>query len=230
MKIGIIGAMEEEISKLQQGMTVNNELIKANMHFYDGRLENTDVVVVVSGIGKVNAAVCTQILADNFNVDKIINVGVAGGLHETVAPCDMVVATDLVQHDVDITQFGYKKGEVPRIGTLSFKCDMELTKLAIEACQKIDGINIFNERIVSGDQFLADPNHMKNLHSTFNAFAGEMEGASIAHVCYLNNIPCAVIRSISDNAITGDYMDYDKFSKQAIEHSTFVIKELLKNI
>ncbi len=229
MKIGIIGAMAEEVSELKDEMKNVKQIDKASMYFYEGKLFDIDVVVVVSGIGKVNAAVCTQILIDSFNVDKIINVGVAGGLHKDVKPCDMVVATKLAQHDVDVTAFDYKKGQIPRMETLFFPCDEELSYLTLEACREIENINVFYKPIVSGDQFLGNPEHMKELNETFGAFAGEMEGASIAHVCYLNYVPCTVIRSISDNAITGNIMDYEKFSKKAIEHAVFVIKYVLKN-
>ncbi len=230
MKIGIIGAMEEEVTELKKQMTSVTKHDKANMTFYEGNLLGHDTVLVVSGIGKVNAAICTQILIDKFNVQKIINVGVAGGLSKEVHPCDMVIATKLVYHDVDVTQFDYPKGQVPRMDTLYFPCDKELCDLAINACKKIDGINVFHQPIASGDQFLSNPKLMININKTFGAFAGEMEGASIAHVCYLNDIPCAVIRSISDNAITGDLMDYDKFSQQAIKHTVIVIIEMLKNL
>ncbi len=230
MKIGIIGAMEEEVAELKKEMSHIMDYHKSSMTFYEGELLEHDVVVVVSGIGKVNAAVCTQILIDKFNVDKVINVGIAGGLSHDVHPCDMVIATKLVYHDVDTVHFGYEKGQVPRMDTLYFPCDSELSHLAVVACKKIDGINVFHEPIASGDQFLSDPELMLGINKTFGAFAGEMEGASIAHVCYLSHIPCTVIRSISDNAITGSLMDYNKFAEQAIKHAVFVIRELLQNL
>lgn len=230
MKIGIIGAMKEEIDVFCEEMVVSSKLEKASMTFYEGVLLGHNVVMVVSGIGKVNAAICTQILVERFSIDCIINIGVAGGLHKNVRPGDMVVADSLFQHDVDVTAFGYKKGQVPRMDTIAFPCDENLVQKALSACKTIDNINTFKGPIASGDQFLGDAKIMEEVHNTFGAFACEMEGASIGQVCYLNQMPCVVIRSISDNAITGDHMDYDTFSKMAIENAVFVLRNMLSSL
>lgn len=230
MIIGIIGAMSEEIEKLLKIMDIDKVEVKARMEFNYGELCGKRVVLVTSGIGKVNAAVCTQILIDDFNVDCVINVGIAGGLHKDVVPGDVVIAEDLVQHDMDTTFFGDKLGQIPRLDTFDFKCSEELVEKAMEACKENVYSNHMKGRIVSGDQFVSCGDKLKFLHGEFNAYACEMEGASIAQVAYLNNIPFVVIRSISDNAITGTHMDYEKFAPIAIENSVNILKNMLTNL
>jgi len=228
MKIGIIGAMAEEVAQLKSEMTVQSELKKAQMHFINGNLLGKETVVVTSGIGKVNAAVCTQILINDFDVDCVINVGIAGGLHKDIFPGDIVVGENLVQHDMDTTFFGDPIGQVPRLDTFDFKCDPRLVTVARAACDKVKDANCFKGRIVSGDQFIASAEKLQALHDTFNGLCCEMEGASIGQVCYLNNIPFVVIRSISDNAINGSHMDYEKFSVLAIKNSVLILKDMLQ--
>ena len=230
MRIGIIGAMQEEVAILKSEMTVNETISKARMDFFQGQLLNKDIVIVTSGIGKVNAAVCTQILINDFNVDCVINVGIAGGLHKSIYPGDIVVAENLVQHDMDTTFFGDALGQVPRLDTFDFKCDPKLVTVAKDSCNKVEKISTFSGRIVSGDQFIESSEKLQELHSKFDAFACEMEGASIGQVCYLNNLPFVVIRSISDNAINGSHMDYEKFSEIAIENSVYILKDMLQSI
>ncbi len=230
MRIGIIGAMSEEVAQLKSEMIVKTEITKAQMTFYHGELLGKDVVIVTSGIGKVNAAVCTQILVNAFDVDCVINVGIAGGLHKDIYPGDIVVGENLVQHDMDTTFFGDALGQVPRLETFDFKCDEKLIALAKSACNKVADINFMNGRIVSGDQFIDKAEKLQFLNDTFDALCCEMEGASIGQVCYLNNIPFVVIRSISDNAINGSHMDYEKFSGIAIKNSVAILKDMLQGL
>ncbi len=227
MKIGIIGAMQEEVEILKKEMNLKQMLSKAKMDFYEGELLGKDIVIVTSGIGKVNAAICTQILITDFDVECVINVGIAGGLHKDIYPGDIVVAENLVQHDMDTTFFGDPKGQVPRLDTFDFPCDSKLVSLAKKACSHVDKLNTFSGRIVSGDQFISKAEKLEELHTDFNAYACEMEGASIGQVCYLNNVPFVVLRSISDNAINGSHMDYEKFSHIAIENSVHILKDML---
>lgn len=227
MTLGIISAMSEELEILLKDMNVESTVTKANMTFNKGVLWGQNVVAVVSGIGKVNAAVCTQILVSEYSVDKIINVGVAGGIGKEIYPGDVVVAENLVEYDMDTTAFGDPHGQIPRMDTFDFKCDDELITLAKKACEKISSINSFVGRIVSGDTFVASIEKIKWLEEEFNALSCEMEGASIAHVCYLNNIPCVVIRSISDNANNGAHMDFEKFTPIAVKNSTSILKEMI---
>lgn len=230
MTLGIISAMSEELELLLNDMKLANKITKANMTFHKGNLWGKDVVAVVSGIGKVNAAVCAQILVSEYKVDSIINVGVAGGIGKDIYPGDVVVATDLVQHDMDTTVFGDAFGQVPRLDTFDFKCDANLVKVALEACEEISEINTFSGRIVSGDQFISSVEKIKWFEKEFNAISCEMEGASIAHVCYLNNVPCVVIRSISDNANNGAHMDYEKFIPLGVRNSTTILKTMINKL
>jgi len=228
MNIGIIGAMEEEVEFLNKNMELERKEVKAKMEFSLGIIHNKNVVVVTSGIGKVNAAVCAQILIDDFNVDYIINVGIAGGTANNIYPGDVVIGDSLVQHDIDTTVFGDRLGQIPRLDTFDFKCDKTLIEYAKKACNDIKGHNHFKGRIVSGDQFIANVDKINWLNSEFNCLACEMEGASIAQVCYLNETPFIVIRSISDNANNGAQMDYEKFKDIAVENSTNILNNMLK--
>lgn len=230
MVIGIIGAMDEELEILLKEMKLEETKVKANMRFNLGKLYDKNLVVVRSGIGKVNAAVCTQILIDDFGVDKVINVGIAGGIGKDVYPGDVVVANNLVQHDMDTTAFGDEIGQIPRLDAYDFKCDKELVDKAKVACDNIKEHKSFIGRIVTGDQFVCDTERIKWLNEKFEALACEMEGGSIAQVCYLNNIPFVVIRSISDNANNGAHMDYEKFAPIAIKNSTEILKSMIANI
>lgn len=228
MIIGIIGAMDEEIEILLREAIILKRELKAQMEFNLGTLWEKEVVIVRSGIGKVNAAICTQILIDDFKVDKVINVGIAGGTGENILPGDVVIANNLVQHDMDTSAFGDKIGQVPRLDTFDFKCDDKLVDIAKAACKNITEHKYFVGRIVTGDQFIGECNKVKWLYEEFNAAACEMEGGSIAQVCYLNNVPFVVIRSISDNANIGAHMDYEKFKDIAISNSTNIIRNMLK--
>ncbi|WP_195266727.1 MULTISPECIES: 5'-methylthioadenosine/adenosylhomocysteine nucleosidase [unclassified Clostridium] len=230
MILGIISAMAEELELLLKDMSIEKETKKANMTFYKGTLGDKNIIAVVCGIGKVNAAICTQILISEYGVSSVINVGVAGGIGKDIYPGDVVVGTDLVQHDMDTTVFGDPHGQIPRLDTFSFKCDDKLVKAALAACEEIKEINTFSGRIVSGDQFISSVEKIQWFEKEFNAISCEMEGASIAHVCYLNNIPCVVIRSISDNANNGAHMDYEKFIPIAVRNSTKILRKMIQNL
>lgn len=230
MNIGIIGAMKEEVQSLINNMEFERKELKAKMDFRLGVIQNKHVVVVTSGIGKVNAAVCAQILIDDFHVDYIINVGIAGGTVDNIYPGDIVIGESLLQHDMDTTAFGDKLGQIPRLDTFDFKCDKKLIEYAKEACNDIKEHNHFTGRIVSGDQFIANIDKIKWLNDEFGCLACEMEGASIAQVCYLNETPFIVIRSISDNANNGAKMDYEKFKDIAVANSTNILNNMLKLI
>ncbi|WP_312711336.1 5'-methylthioadenosine/adenosylhomocysteine nucleosidase [Proteiniclasticum ruminis] len=230
MKIGIICAMEEELAPLKKIMSIKESRTKARMEFIEGTLEEKDVVMVISGIGKVNAAVCAQILADDYHVTHLINVGVAGGVKENIQPMDVVVATALLQHDMDVTAFGLKRGEIPRFESSLFKTDDKLTRLALEGSRKNEGYTTHEGIIVSGDQFISSKEKIEDLLETFDAAACEMEGAAIAQAADLNHIPFSVIRAISDNANTGASMDYEKFKDLAVENTVSILTYVLKNL
>ena len=230
MVIGIIGAMAEEVESLKKIMKVENTMIKAGMEFFEGKLWNHDAVVVVSGIGKVNAAICSQILVDMFDVDRIINVGVAGGVSIDANPGDVVIASSLVQHDVDCTAFGERHGQIPRMDVYDFKCDESMINIAKNVELKSESNKTMVGIIATGDQFIADNEKVKWLDSTFGAAAVEMEGASIAQVSHQNRVPFIVIRSISDNANTGASVDFEKFVPLAVDNSMRIIEGLLRNM
>ncbi|MFU0823779.1 5'-methylthioadenosine/adenosylhomocysteine nucleosidase [Clostridium sp.] len=228
MIIGIIGAMDEEIEILLKNIELIKKDKKASMEFNLGKLWEKDVVVVRSGIGKVNAAVCAQILIDDYKVDRIINVGVAGGIGKEIMPGDVVIGDSLIQHDVDTSVFGDELGQIPRLGTYDFKADLDLVRLAKKVCENSTEHKSFIGRIASGDQFIASVEKIRWLNEKFNAIACEMEGASIAQVCYLNSIPFVIIRSISDNANNGAHIDYERFVPIGVKNSTNILKGMLQ--
>ena len=231
MIIGIIGAMEEEVAILKKDMQVQETVEYASMQFCKGTLCGKDVVIVRSGIGKVNAAACTQILVDKFGVDMLINTGIAGSLDAAIDIGDMVISTDLVEHDMDATIFGDPLGQVPRMDTFSFPADPVLVGKAIAANEEANpDIKTFAGRIVSGDQFVSSSEVKEKLVKHFGAKCTEMEGAAIAHVAYLNQVSCVIIRAISDKADNSATMDYPTFEKKAIEHSVRLMRNLLPRI
>ena len=199
MRIGIIGAMQEEVESLISSMENVKKKTKASMDFYEGILAGKKVVVVRSGIGKVNAGICAQILADVFSVDAIINTGIAGSLNKNINIGDIVLSTDVVQHDMDDTGFGYRKGQIPQMPVFFFNADDNLSRLAAEVCKEVNpDIQVFEGRIASGDQFVCDQDVKNRIVSEFSAYATEMEGAAIGQAAYLNEIPFLVVRAISD--------------------------------
>lgn len=230
-RIGIIGAMADEVAGLKELMQDVEITRKASMEFYAGTLEGKKVVVVQSGIGKVNAAVCTQILVDDFQAEVVMNTGIAGSLNNDINIGDIVVSTDLVHHDVEATAFGYKKGQVPGMEYFSFQSDDALRGLAVKACREVNpDIQVFEGRIASGDQFVADQGVKDFIVNEFGAYAVEMEGAAIAQAAMLNHVPFLVIRAISDKADGSAHVDYPAFEKLAIEHSVRLTRRILREI
>lgn len=230
MILGIIAAMSEELDLILNDMELKSKKTIANLTFNEGKLFGKDVVAVVCGIGKVNAAICTQILISEFNATKIINIGVAGGVHKDIYPGDIVIGDSLVEHDMDCSIFGDALGQIPRMETFDFKADDNLINLAKNACSKLTDIKSYTGRIVSGDQFIASQKKVQFLEKEFSALSCEMEGASIAHVCYSNNTPFVIIRSISDNANNGAHVDFEKFTPVAVKNSTAILKEMIINM
>ena len=229
--IGIIGAMEVEVAILKEKMEDVRIIKKASMDFYEGILAGKKVVVVRSGIGKVNAGICAQILADVFSVDAIINTGIAGSLNKNINIGDIVLSTDVVQHDMDATGFGYRKGQIPQMPVFFFNADDNLRRLAAEVCKEVHpDIQVFEGRIASGDQFVCDQKVKDNIVSEFSAYATEMEGAAIGQAAYLNEIPFLVVRAISDKADGSAQMDYSEFEKAAVDHSVRLTLNMLARI
>ncbi|MDW0110716.1 5'-methylthioadenosine/adenosylhomocysteine nucleosidase [Sporosarcina aquimarina] len=227
--IGIIGAMLEEVEILRDKMEIEKTETAAGMEFYKGTLDGENIVLVQSGVGKVNAAACTQVLVDHFKVDYLINSGVAGGLSPDVTIGDIVISTDAVQHDVDITAFGEKPGVISRMDTSVFEADDKLIGLAQASAEGLDSdIHVVQGRIASGDQFIASPEKKDWITETFSPAAVEMESAAIAHVAHLNSVPFVIIRSISDDASGEAEMKYDDFIKKAAENASRMIEEMIK--
>ena len=229
--IGIIGAMEQEVAKIKEKMQDVTITSRARMDFYEGTLEGKKVVVVRSGIGKVNAGMCTQILADVFGVEAVINTGIAGSLNNDVNIGDIVLSTDVLHHDMDATAFGYPLGEVPRMDILAFPADEKLIRLAVEANEEANpDIHTFTGRVVSGDQFVASDEVKEKIRSNFGGLCTEMEGAAIAHTAYLNDISYVIIRAISDKADGSASEDYPTFEKKAIAHSVRLVEKLMTKL
>lgn len=230
-KIAIIGAMELEVEALKAEMSISRMEKRAGMEFFEGSLNGAKVVIVRSGVGKVNAALCTQILADLFQVTHIINTGVAGSLNAKLDIGDILISTGALHHDVDATIFGYQPGEVPQLGIREFPADEQLVKLACEACEKVNpDIKAIPGRVVSGDQFISSKEVKTHLIEAFHGDCAEMEGAAIAHGAYLNNIPFVIIRAISDKADDSAEMDYPVFEAAAAKHSAALVRELVTKI
>ncbi|XCP87208.1 5'-methylthioadenosine/adenosylhomocysteine nucleosidase [Roseburia hominis] len=229
--IGIIGAMDEEVAGLKAEMEVEETLEAAAMTFVKGKLEGKDVVVVRSGIGKVNAGICAQILVDRFGVDTLINTGIAGSLDADIDIGDIVISTDAVQHDMDATRFGYEMGQIPRLDTFAFQADESLVKAAVAANEEANPeIHTFTGRVLSGDQFVADQAVKDTLVSLYGGKCTEMEGAAIAQAAYLNHVSYVIIRAISDKADNSAVVDYPAFERQAIAHSVKLVRNLLGRI
>ncbi|MBE5844322.1 MAG: 5'-methylthioadenosine/adenosylhomocysteine nucleosidase [Butyrivibrio sp.] len=230
-KIGIIGAMEVEVETLKKDMEISRTVKKASMEFCEGKLEGLDVVIVRSGIGKVNAGICVQILADEFKVTHIINTGVAGSLDASIDIGDFVVSTDAVYHDVNATVFGYKRGEIPQTGRLEFPAD-EWMRQEIKKAARAAGITqkIIDGRVCSGDQFISDGAVKDDIKKEFGGMCTEMEGAAIAHASFLNEIPFVILRAISDKADGSDIVDYPVFEAKAAKDCASLTKAFIKGI
>lgn len=222
--LGIIGAMDVEVAEVKKSM--ENVTVKtiAGMDFYKGILKGKEAVVVRCGIGKVNAAICTQILADQYQVSAVINTGIAGSLKNEINIADVVLSTDVVHHDMDATGFGYPAGQIPQMKEFSFAADEGLRKLAYDCCKEVNPeIGVFIGRVVSGDQFISDRVKKEWISKTFGGACTEMEGAAIAQAAYLNHIPFLIIRAISDKADDSADMDYSEFEPLAVKHSVNLI-------
>lgn len=218
--IGVIGAMEEEVSMLIGQMKNKETKVMAGMEFNRGKLWDIDAVIVKSGIGKVNMAICTQILVDVYKVTAVINTGVAGGLYKKLNVGDIVISSDVVQHDMDATGFGYKPGQIPRMDVYSFPADQALMKLAEESCKLVNtDIQCFTGRVATGDQFISSNEKKQWIIDHFDAYCAEMEGGAMAQTAYLNKVPFVVIRAISDKADNSATVTYEEFEQQAIVHT-----------
>ena len=236
-KIGIIGAMEVEVQTLASSMTGEDgtgdaKLIKlAHLSFYDGMLSGVRAVVVKSGVGKVNAALCAERLISEFGVTHIVNTGIAGAASSSLGVLDIVVSTDAMYHDVDATRFGYKPCEIPQMDTYRFPADKELITAAEKAFAKTDAAKkhrLLKGRVASGDQFIASGKTKSRIKELCDPACIEMEGAAIAHTCYVNDVPFVIIRAMSDAADDngGEAIAFNE--KAAAEESAAIVIEMMK--
>lgn len=231
MRIGIIGAMNEEVIELKSIMTdIQVEKI-GNLEFFKGNLLNKEVILVEGGIGKVNAAICATLMIEHFKVSKVLFTGVAGGTNPDINIGDIVIGVDQIEHDFDSTAFGYALGQIPRMDTYIFEADRELVDLAYSvAVEKFGREKVRKGRIVSGDEFVASVEKIKWLRDTFNADCTEMEGAAVAHVCHVFKMPFLIIRAISDKANHDAKVDFPEFVKLAAKNSKTIIEGILERI
>lgn len=227
MKIGIVFAMKEELDELLNIVEKENEYKIFDLDFYECTYKDKKLVLVESGVGKVNAARACQILIDNMEIDYIFNIGVAGSVNKDVKVLDIVIGNRLVQHDFDITAFNYEKGYIPNIGAKFVESDPYLIKIAEEIGDDTTHTGV----IASGDIFCTEEAMSSKIATKFGALCVEMEGASIAQVCYLSHIPFLVIRSISDSPTGGDNtLTYEEFLKLSSSKVAGYLKRLIDKI
>ena len=227
-KLGIIGAMDVEVATLKEKMTEKTVHTIAGSDYCEGRLEGLDVVVVQCGVGKVNAALCAQILCSCFQVTHLVNTGIAGSLNAQLDIGDFVVSSDAVYHDMDATNFGYPMCQVPGLSVLSFPADEELLKQAYAAADAAHPGHVRIGRIATGDQFVADKALKEKIIANTGAYCTEMEVAAIAHTAWKNGVPFAILRAISDKADDSAEMDYPTFEAAAAERCAKVTQSLAK--
>lgn len=228
-KLGIIGAMEQEVETLQKQLQDVKITQKAGSTFYEGVLEGMPVVVVQCGIGTVNAALCVQMLCDCFGVTHLVNTGIAGSLCADLDIGDLLISRDAMYHDFDCCAFGYPVGKVPGMPE-TFAADESLIQLAMASAETVNPGHTKLGRVASGDQFVCEKAKKDHIIAVTQAMCTEMEGAAIAHAAYRNQIPFVIIRAISDKADDSAEMDYPTFEKIAAHRCAAVTAAMAKNL
>ena len=223
MKLGIIGAMEQEVETLLGLLENKKSAVRTGSTYYEGTLDGLDVVVVQCGIGKVNAALCVQVLCDCYGVTHVVNTGIAGSLHPELDIADLVISSDAMYHDVDCVHFGYTMGQMPGM-PVNYMADEKLVKLAYAAAESVNPGHNRIGRVASGDQFVAVKELKEKIISVTGALCTEMEGAAIAQAAYRNGIPFVIIRAISDKADDSAEMDYPTFEHLAAHRCAAVTR------
>ena len=224
--VGIICAMKKEADGIISAMVNVNKETVSGIEFNIGRIGKRDCVVAVCGIGKVFAALCAQTMIIKYDPCLIINSGVAGGLSPELKICDIAIASSLVQHDMDTSALGDPKGLISGINIVELPCDKKTASL-LKKCAEDEGIHVIEGVIASGDKFISENSDKVFIHNTFGAIACEMEGAAVGQVCYVNAVPCCVMRAISDGGDDNAKMDYPTFAKIAAEQAVKVILNYL---
>ncbi|MGL4562999.1 MAG: 5'-methylthioadenosine/adenosylhomocysteine nucleosidase [Brevinema sp.] len=224
---GIIGAMDEEIKLIKESMQDVATVKIGDVEFHKGQINNQDIILCQSGIGKVNAAFASTILIHHFKVKAILFSGVAGGIKFELNINDLVIGTDFLYHDVDATALGYKLSELPD-GYLSlFHADQKLSKIIYDLAVDLFGFGtVYQGRIISGDQFIASFEKIQEFENLYNAAAVDMESTAVAHISNKSNIPCCIIRSISDKADGIANNTYESFFREAAKNSAKIVVEL----
>ena len=225
--IGIICAMAVELSKISEAMDITLKKEISGVEFLYGTLEGKNVVCAVCGVGKVFAAICTEAMILNFEPDVIVNSGVAGGLSKTLSICDAVVAESLVQHDMDTSPLGDPVGLLSGINIVNIPCDKKASDMIKKAAEELS-VHTETGVIATGDQFISGNDKKTWLCDNFNAAACEMEGGSVAHVCYVNKVKCAVLRTISDGGNDDAKMDFPTFCQKASDVSSEIMKKFVR--
>ena len=229
-KLGIIGAMQVEVEILLGNMEDKKVMEKAGSTFYEGKLKGLPVVVVQCGVGKVNAALCTQILCDLYDVTHIVNTGIAGSLCADLDIGDLVVSEDAMYHDVDAVHFGYPMGKIPGMDTTEFPADKAMMDFAFAAAEAVNPGHTRIGRVASGDQFVAEKALKEKIIAVTGGLCTEMEGAAIAQTAYRNRIPFVILRAISDKADDSAEMDYPSFEKIAAHRCAEVTMNLAQQL
>ena len=226
--IGILCAMREELEPILEYMKVKERLNHANNIYYLAEFEGKDIVLAYSKIGKVNAALSATVMIEKFKIKKLLFSGVAGAIDEDLKIGDLIIATKTAQHDVDLTVFGYEPGFIPE-SRVFFECDKNLNDLAFDVARKLN-IKLKSGIIASGDQFIHSQEKKEWIKNTFNASAIEMEGAAVGCVCFNENIPFFMLRSISDTAEEGAGVDFDEFLEESSKVSAKFLVEMLREL
>ncbi|AZN42108.1 5'-methylthioadenosine/adenosylhomocysteine nucleosidase [Paenibacillus albus] len=228
-KIGIIGAMVEEIELLHKHVEKTGSFVKAGIEYVEGTLHGRQVVFCKSGVGKVNAAVCTQLLVD-AGVECVLFTGVAGAVDPSLNIGDIVVSTSCMQHDMDVTALGFARGQIPFQDVWEFEAAPDLVELATNAAEKLFPGRSAKGKVLSGDQFVSSRETVKALHDELNGACTEMEGAALAQVCVMNDVPFVVIRSMSDKADGSAHVNFAEFTVQASVNSHSIIDEMIQHM
>ena len=229
-KLGIIGAMQEEVETLLALMENKKELRKAGSTFYEGILEGLPAVIVQCGVGKVNAAMCAQVLCDLFDVTHLVNTGIAGSLCAELDIGDLVISKDAMYHDVDAVHFGYPYGKVPGMDTTEFPADQTMIDYAFAAAETVNPGHTKIGRVASGDQFVAAKELKERIIANTQGLCTEMEGAAIAQTAYRNGVPFVILRAISDKADDSAEMDYPTFERIAAHRCAEVTRNLARQL
>lgn len=230
--VGIIGAMDVEVELLKEACARNGQVELrsiAGMEFALGTIGGTAVVVAQCAVGMVNAAVCAQVMISVFKAKAVINTGVAGSLDASIDIGDIVVATDAVNHVMDVCNLGYEPGQTPGLETLAFPCDDRLQNAAAKAGAEL-GLHVHSGRVASADRFVREEQNKQRIAQLFGARCCEMEGAAIAQACWLNGVPCGILRAISDKADGTDHIDYPVFEEQAARTCAQLTIAMLKEL